>query len=74
MRFQMMKIKAAFATLVGTGLCAAFSFDYYVPSNKRIKKLLKKHPKASYDLWVDAFDSGMDYQRSILLREEDDKV
>jgi len=57
--------------LLKPGLCAIFAFSYYEPEKKRVKRLLKRHPKASSDLWVDAFNTGMDYQRGLSLREDD---
>ncbi len=67
----MMKVKGNFAGLLMPGLTAIFAFSYYIAEKKRVKRLLKRHPKASQDLWVDAFNSGMDFQRGLILREED---
>lgn len=68
-----MKIKSDVADLLKPGLMALFSLSYYIPTSKRIRRLLKKHPKASSDLWIDAFNSGFDHGMKDSLREEDDE-
>ncbi len=60
-----MRVYGEFVKLLKPGLIARFRYADYKPTNKRIKKLIKKHPKASCDLWVDAFNLGIEWGKMV---------
>ena len=64
-----MRLKSMAGRLLRPGLMATYAFCYYEPTNKRIKRLLKKHPRRAQALWIDAFNAGVEKGR--VMGEED---
>ena len=56
-----MKTFSSFADLLKPGMLSSYLWSYYEPHKKRVKKLIKKHPRAAGDLWDDAFYGGIDW-------------
>ena len=69
-----MRISSKIDTMLMPGLTALFSLAYYIPKSKKVKRLLKKYPKTTEKLWVDAFNAGLTHGMMCQLREDDDEV
>ena len=58
-----MRVSGEYVKLLKPGLCAIWNWSYYEPTKKRVRKLIKKHPEASCNLWIDAFNAGIEWAR-----------